>query len=124
MPFFDRVLALREATGAAGAAIAHGEEPPASAVTTLRDLAGQALKAATLSGLPATLAFQEADKIGGAIAWSALDLLRGEELSGLKQCPPDHCHWLFIDRTKNRSRRWCDMATCGNRSKKETYRTG
>jgi predicted RNA-binding Zn ribbon-like protein len=28
-----------------------------------------------------------------------------------------NCGWLFIDRSKNRSRAWCDMAVCGNRTK-------
>jgi predicted RNA-binding Zn ribbon-like protein len=33
----------------------------------------------------------------------------------MKVCP--NCQWLFIDRSKNRSRTWCDMAVCGNRAK-------
>ena len=33
----------------------------------------------------------------------------------LKICP--NCQWLFLDRSRNRSRAWCDMAVCGNRAK-------
>ena len=119
-----RTLTLRSAIGAAGAAIAHGKDAPASALNVIRDLAANALLGAEVSGAPATLKFTGIDKIIGAIAWSALDLIRGDELSRLKQCPPDDCRWLFIDRTKNGSRRWCDMATCGNRAKKQGRRKG
>ncbi|MBZ9813232.1 CGNR zinc finger domain-containing protein [Mesorhizobium sp. CA7] len=69
-----------------------------------------------------SLHFLGANRITGAIAWSALDLLRGDELSRLKQCPPHDCRWLFIDRTKNGSRRWCEMNSCGNRAKKQSHR--
>jgi predicted RNA-binding Zn ribbon-like protein len=40
----------------------------------------------------------------------------------LKLCPADDCLVPFYDRSKNRSRRWCDMAVCGNRQKTRTYR--
>ncbi|TSE08688.1 hypothetical protein C1D09_017140 [Mesorhizobium intechi] len=117
-----RTLALRSAIREAGAAIAHGKDAPVRALDVVRDLAAKALQAAEVSGVPATFKFTGIDRIVGAIAWSALDLFRGDELSRLKQCPPDDCQWLFIDRTKNSSRRWCDMATCGNRAKKQAQR--
>ena len=31
------------------------------------------------------------------------------------------CRWLFLDRSKNHSRRWCDMRICGNRSKTRRF---
>jgi predicted RNA-binding Zn ribbon-like protein len=40
----------------------------------------------------------------------------------LKACQRDVCHWLFYDRSRNRSARWCQMAVCGNRTKTRTYR--
>ncbi|CAD7033757.1 hypothetical protein REJC140_03228 [Pseudorhizobium endolithicum] len=48
-----------------------------------------------------------------ATARSALRLLG--ETDRLKIC--GHCGWLFLDRSRNRSRAWCDMAVCGNRVK-------
>lgn len=49
---------------------------------------------------------------------SAAEVLTGDDLSRLKQCPaPDGCGWLFYDVSKNRSRRWCSMRTCGNPAK-------
>jgi len=47
---------------------------------------------------------------------SAADLLTDEvRLSRVKECP--RCGWLFLDESKNRSRRWCSMEVCGNRNK-------
>lgn len=40
----------------------------------------------------------------------------------LKVCAEDTCRWAFYDSSKNRSRTWCSMASCGNRAKSRTYR--
>jgi predicted RNA-binding Zn ribbon-like protein len=40
----------------------------------------------------------------------------------LKACRRDVCGWLFYDRSRNRSARWCQMAVCGNRTKTRAYR--
>jgi predicted RNA-binding Zn ribbon-like protein len=40
----------------------------------------------------------------------------------VKACPADHCEWAFYDHSKNRSRTWCSMNVCGNRSKARAYR--
>jgi predicted RNA-binding Zn ribbon-like protein len=50
-----------------------------------------------------------------ATARSALHLIAGTERQRIRIC--GNCGWLFIDRSKNRSRIWCDMAVCGNRQK-------
>jgi predicted RNA-binding Zn ribbon-like protein len=42
--------------------------------------------------------------------------------SRLKACRADDCQWAFYDRARNRSRRWCSMAVCGNRTKARAYR--
>jgi predicted RNA-binding Zn ribbon-like protein len=61
-------------------------------------------------GDPATpLAFE------AALAVSALSLLRDDTVARLRICP--NCSWLFVDRSRNSSRLWCDMAVCGNRQK-------
>jgi predicted RNA-binding Zn ribbon-like protein len=49
---------------------------------------------------------------------SAADLLTSERQERIGQCADDRgCGWLFLDTTKNRSRRWCEMEDCGNRAK-------
>ncbi|MDP1582193.1 MAG: CGNR zinc finger domain-containing protein [Bradyrhizobium sp.] len=113
---------LRDAVMRAGEAIAEGKPPPKGPLAAIRDLAAGSLAAATLRGAPIEISFAPEDRIVGALAWAALDLLRSNELDRLKRCPADNCHWLFLDRTKNRSRRWCDMATCGNQAKARKHR--
>lgn len=53
-------------------------------------------------------------------AWSAAQLLASEERHRLKCC--DGCGRLFLDRSRNRSRRWCEMEACGNRAKVRRHR--
>lgn len=43
----------------------------------------------------------------------------------IKECPYPQCGRLFLDQSKNRSRRWCEMSMCGNRTKaRRHYRRG
>ncbi len=54
--------------------------------------------------------------------WSVLDAAAGllispGTLSRLRHCAGDRCDWLFIDNSRNHSRRWCSMSGCGNRAK-------
>ncbi len=54
----------------------------------------------------------------GRIASSAAGLLTSKELARVGRCADDRgCGWLFFDTSKNHSRRWCDMESCGNRAK-------
>ena len=77
------------------------------------------LLADLLARLSATFAAHAADAplcpVDLATARSALKLIASPDTERLKICP--NCEWLFIDRSKNRSRTWCDMAVCGNRAK-------
>jgi predicted RNA-binding Zn ribbon-like protein len=41
----------------------------------------------------------------------------------LKACESDECHWVFFDRSKPSSRRWCSSSHCGNRHKTRAYRS-
>lgn len=52
--------------------------------------------------------------------WSAGQLLTSDDRYRLKQC--DGCGRLFLDRSRNRSRRWCAMEGCGNRDKVRRFR--
>ena len=58
----------------------------------------------------------------GPVAWSAAELLgSSESLSKVRQCDGEECGWLFLDLTKNHSRRWCDMDDCGSKAKAKRY---
>lgn len=56
------------------------------------------------------------------LADAAIELFTREDLTRLRICAANDCGWIFLDETKNRSRKWCDMATCGNRAKAARYR--
>ena len=56
------------------------------------------------------------------IVRSAAELLTSDELDRVKECADDKgCGWLFLDRSRNKSRRWCDMKDCGNRAKANRF---
>jgi predicted RNA-binding Zn ribbon-like protein len=60
----------------------------------------------------------ELDSFLGRIALSAANLLLSDRHRWVGQCADDRgCGWLFLDTSKNHSRRWCDMNDCGNRAK-------
>ena len=54
------------------------------------------------------------------IVHAAVELLTGGPLDRLKTC--GNCRWLFLDQSRNRSRRWCSMNECGGRLKMRRYR--
>jgi predicted RNA-binding Zn ribbon-like protein len=55
------------------------------------------------------------------IARSAAQLLTSPDLQRVRECGASTCRWFFVDRTKNGSRRWCDMKVCGNRTKAQRF---
>ena len=57
------------------------------------------------------------DAMLGPIVRAALELLTSERRQRVRMCAADDCVWLFLDTSKNHSRRWCDMKQCGNRNK-------
>ncbi len=105
------------------ATAADGAAPP-DALARLAALAGAAVERARL--VPAGDAFVLAwdgdhlERPLWPLAAAAVDLLRSGPLDRLKSCAD--CPWLFIDTSKNRSRRWCSMEVCGAHSKMRRYR--
>ena len=51
------------------------------------------------------------------VARSAAELLTSDYLGAVRVCAGAGCGWLFLDLSRNRSRRWCAMSDCGNREK-------
>ena len=56
------------------------------------------------------------------LARSAESLLTLEDLALMRACAKPDCRWLFLDTSKNHTRRWCDMKLCGNRMKARRFR--
>jgi predicted RNA-binding Zn ribbon-like protein len=61
------------------------------------------------------------DAMLGPIVESAVSLLTAGPRDRVRTCESDTCQWVFLDTSKNRSRRWCDMKQCGNREKARRF---
>ena len=57
------------------------------------------------------------DRMLWPVARSSTDLLVSNKLNRVGECQGEGCGWLYIDTSKNHSRRWCNMNDCGNREK-------
>ena len=119
----ERALVLREAIYRLFLAIAEDRSPQEADLATLNAELSEALSRTRI--VPADHGFawdwggREVDlnSLLWQVARSAADLLTAGELDAVQACAAEDCRWLFVDTSKNRSRRWCDMKTCGNRSK-------
>ncbi len=63
----------------------------------------------------------ELDRPLWPVAASAAELLTSGDFALTRECGSDRCSWLFLDSSRNKSRRWCDMKTCGNREKAKRH---
>ena len=122
-------IALREAIYRIFAALASNESPQASDLdhlnTELSTHLGRLRLASSKKRFNWTwLNSDDAlDQPLGPIARSAADLLTTPHLlEQVRQCEGDTCGWLFVDSTKNHSRRWCVMSDCGNVAKVRRFR--
>jgi predicted RNA-binding Zn ribbon-like protein len=123
--FLRDALSLREAVHRIVAAIARREAPESADLSHLSARCASALTKATLEMGSAGARWRwptpVPETILGPLALSAVGILRESDPARLKQCPGEHCGWVFFDMTKNRSRRWCDMSVCGNRAKAKAH---
>lgn len=117
----NHVLQVRETIDRFFRQIAHGSPVPAGEFRRLIHLyalhgPAEALEK-TPGGIRARLTARPAGQSSllTGILQSAVELAFSTDLDRVKTCPA--CGWLFIDRTRNRSKRWCITALCGNRSK-------
>lgn len=63
----------------------------------------------------------ELDRVLWPIALSAAELVTVGDPQRIKECGGDNCNWLFLDASKNRSRRWCTMEDCGSKVKAKRH---
>jgi predicted RNA-binding Zn ribbon-like protein len=123
----QRVLAstieLREALAAVLYSRIDGGKPPAAQVETLeKHFHAAALHRRLRTGNSHLVwswsgAEQQAEIPLWKLAQAASDLLVSSDAQRIKDCGDPTCRWLFLDLSKNHTRRWCDMKTCGNRMK-------
>lgn len=123
-----RALDLREAIFAAFDARSSGKPEPAKAIEIIDREAREAATHRTLRRTDGRIEQTWAgpdrpseevplDRPIWPVALAAADLLTAPDLPIVKECASETCDWLFIDRSRNSSRRWCSMSDCGNRAK-------
>jgi predicted RNA-binding Zn ribbon-like protein len=111
---------LRDAIYGVLGAVAAGETPPRKPLGALLRLHAEAVAAGTLEDGDWVWSGRHPDRPLWPIAVAAVDLLRSDKLGRLKRCA--NCNWLFLDRSRNGSRRWCSMDECGVHTKMRRYR--
>jgi len=123
-----RALALREAIHSVGAALSQGKPLPADALDIINREFAAAMAQARLRRVEDTFVLDWAgqppalDQVLRPLVRSAAELLLAPSHGRIKQCPGCGCGWIFLDQTKNRTRRWCEMEVCGSRAKVRRYR--
>ena len=119
---FKRATYLREAIYRIFAAVTENTPPKSADLDRLNESLARGLVHARI--VPSQEGFRwdwtdenALDRMEWMVARSAADLLTAGNLNRVRQCGDAECGWLFVDTTRNRSRRWCDMNDCGNRAK-------
>ena len=111
----DALVHCRETAYAVLQPLAINAEPRARDLAVLRELIEDVVRTSSLvSARPLTW---RAESTADRVRLSVWRLFEDEDLSRLRQCDDDDCGWLFLDRSKNGSRRWCSSADCGNRAR-------
>jgi predicted RNA-binding Zn ribbon-like protein len=121
----QRALRLREAIYRTFSAIAAGTAPPPPDVRRVLRAYGAAVSRGSLErdGDRSTMRWSHSTELPARlldpIAYSAGALLLASDRYRIKECPG--CGWLFLDQSRNGTRRWCDMQVCGSRDKMRRY---
>jgi predicted RNA-binding Zn ribbon-like protein len=119
----ERAIALREAIYRILLASSHGRPPQAADLAIFNaELSGALAQSRIVSTAEGFTwdwagAKEALDQMLWPVMHDAAGLLTSEELDRVGQCADDRCGWLFLDTSRNRSRRWCSMENCGNRAK-------
>jgi predicted RNA-binding Zn ribbon-like protein len=122
-----RAIELREALHFLFLSIATGDQPDRAALETLNRFLSQTSGPRTIEWKrndfrwhPPDFAATPAAPLA-AIVEAAAALLTSEDRNLIRECSAPTCRWLFLDRSKNHTRRWCDMKICGNRAKARSF---
>ncbi|HET9604147.1 MAG TPA: CGNR zinc finger domain-containing protein [Gemmatimonadales bacterium] len=121
-----RAIAIREVIYRVFSAVARGRTPARDDLERLHAGRIEALRHATIqwSGALANT-FAKCDDLLAPVypvVLAAVELLQSDELARVRQCANDPCGWLFVDRSRNGSRRWCSSSDCGNESRVRRFR--
>jgi predicted RNA-binding Zn ribbon-like protein len=121
---FARAIGLRECLYRIFSKIAAGSRPEAEDLDSLNRHLSEALRHVRVSSDGDRFGWWWAgsadalDRMLWPVIRSAATLLTSEaELETVRECASETCSWLFLDHSRNHSRKWCDMSSCGNRAK-------
>jgi predicted RNA-binding Zn ribbon-like protein len=121
-----RAKSLRAAIRAIAVAIADGNPVPDDAAALLTAEAERSFRSRKLApgktGLGWVRSRRDLDSVTDQLAAEAVALFADGATPRLKRCIGNHCGWLFLDLSRNGSRRWCSMQDCGNRAKARRHR--
>lgn len=121
----ERSRELREAVHTAATAAAQHKPLPPSPVGVINVFSaqGRAASALTAEGTRRWRLNPESsvEDALGVIAADAISILAGERDGEFALCASPTCQAAFFDSSQSRSRRWCEMNTCGNRAKKSRF---
>lgn len=122
-----RAKQFREALNGLAAAINTGRPPHHDVLATIGDCLAGAYANARLVPHEGALqwvasAEDDLERVVWEIGRAAGRLVVSPRLGRVRACAAGDCGWWFVDDTKNRSRRWCDMKLCGNREKIRRFR--
>lgn len=124
---FDAALAVRESIYAIFLAIGEGRPLPEADLAAFNEVLATAprkLGVSASDGAYAWIVEPPRASLGDTLApvlWSAADLLTQSGSRRIRRCANDKCKWVFVDRSKGGTRRWCDMSACGNRAKSHRH---
>lgn len=117
-------MALREALFRLLSAVAHDTRPAPADVAVLTTRLQEGLAHLKIVGSDGGSLVASWRASGRRLEWpvweiagSAAGLLLSGEPTWLKQCPGERCGWLFVDRSRSHTRRWCASSMCGNRDR-------
>ncbi|ARX81047.1 hypothetical protein SMD44_00445 [Streptomyces alboflavus] len=124
----DLARELRESIHATATAAALQDALPAPALQVINDRSAEGRAAAVLTPEGARQwrlgpASRVEDALG-VIAADAISVIAGERDGRLALCASPTCRAAFFDTSQSRTRKWCDMNTCGNRQKKARFHAG
>lgn len=120
-------VALREAVYGVLSALARGDGADPERIDLLNQVLASALPRLQLAPGGSCCSWRWSgpddalDRMLWPVARSAADLLTSELVGRVRECAGPSCSWLFLDESRNGRRKWCDMATCGNRAKARRY---
>jgi predicted RNA-binding Zn ribbon-like protein len=116
-------VALRESVYRIFSSRAAGVDPASDDLAVLNRSLGQAMAHLRVGVDPAGFRWcwsndrDVLERVVWPVARSAGDLLVSNDLQWVRECASETCSWLFLDTSRTRRRKWCDMSSCGNREK-------